>query len=882
MRHSRLLLVFTVLLMLLQGGALNGALAQSASQVWSEPVNLSRSGAADQPRIVAAPGGRLQAFWWDRFDGLTTARLEGGAWSKPSPAPIQITKQAGSQTVVTTVATMPTIVADARGRAHAFWWGEVNKATGAEPLMHSQMPIGSTSWSEPDVAADSAVAFDVSAAPGGELTLAYVRTVQDAAFPAGVYVRRTDAGEAGWRPAVGVYQTIYFRLLTAQNAYVRVADSQNGVIHLAWDDPRSRQAFYARSTVGGATWSAPETLGPPDQLPARPRVFPLPGGDGLRLWEAAGMGGCVLYQQSLTATAASSPTWGAPQRVFEKLSPCPTADRAWAQDQGLLWLWGEGTGALTLAAWNIEKSQWSEPRSLDVRFQDPESGNWVGLGDLHAALSGDALAVVGSDPTSGDVWVTVSQIGALELAFAPPSPWSEPARLSQEGAEAKYPSVAVDASGNMHVAWSQSPTGDGPGTALFYARWDAPTERWSRAVELQRGASGTEMARQPALLADAGGLIHLVWSSGEEGQIAYSRAKVGEATSSGGWSTPHSLSAPGSSASWAQIGADGQGRLVVLYAAPLNEGRGIYLVRSEDGGATWSDPTVVFDAAAVGWAMVDHPALGVAPDGALHAAWVRGALPGTWPPQGIAYARSDDGDNSWTKPEEVAGAGYDWPQLAVAGGQVHLLYAATGGGVWHRSSDNGQAGNGNGWKAAARVRGWERVAGPFGLAVSGPPGDPGLTLHLVGTDAAMGALRYSAWDGAEWSSTEVVPLGLEARTGLGAAAAAPVQGGRLAVALLATAGGEGEEAAPAVFGAARAIPTVDVSLLPTPAATPTRAVAVTPTPKPTVIPSPTPDLRTPTGSIAPVSPMLLGGGLAAVIVVGMLAVWGVRRQRGRA
>jgi hypothetical protein len=49
--------------------------------------------------------------------------------------------------------------------------------------------------------------------------------------------------------------------------------------------------------------------------------------------------------------------------------------------------------------------------------------------------------------------------------------------------------------------------------------------------------------------------------------------------------------------SWPGILADPRGdALHVIYAVPYNEGRGIYYVRSNDGGATWLAPAVVFDA----------------------------------------------------------------------------------------------------------------------------------------------------------------------------------------------------------------------------------------------------------------------------------------------
>ena len=845
--------------MLFPAGAFTPAAAQSPLEGWSAPVNLSRSGAAAQPRIAAGSGGALQAFWLDRFDGVTTARFGAGRWGAPSAAPIQTLPASA----------MPTLVEDARGWAHAFWLGTADRTTGAQPLLHSQMQVGGAAWSAPQTLAGSAAAFDVAAGPGGAITVAYVRTLHDAASPAGVYVRRSAGGGTAWGAAVGVYKTIYFRLLTSANAHVRIADAGSGILHLVWDDPRLGEALYARSTDSGAAWSAPEPLGEPAQRPARPRVFALPDGGALRMWEAAGMGACVLYQQQFTTA------WGAPQRVFEGLSPCPQAERAWTYESGVVWLWGQGTGALTFAVWDAATGQWSQPLNLGFRFQDAESSRWVGLGDLHATLADGALAVAGADATTGEVWATVAQVSALQVAFAPPSPWTGPERLSQQGQAANYPSAAMDAQGNIHVVWCESSQGGGPGTSLSYARWDAASKRWSRTVVLQQGISGVEMTRWPALIAGAQGLLHLVWSSGEQGQIAYSRARTGEAASSGGWSTPRGLSAAGSSGSWPQIGEDAAGRLYVLYAVPLNEGRGIYLASSSDSGATWSPPKQVFDAAADGWAMVDHPALLVTPDGVLHAAWVRAALPGTWQPQGIVYARSDNGGVTWTAPETTAGAGYDWPRLALAGGKTHLLYAATVGGLWHRSLANG-AGNGDVWSVAVRVRGWDAVRGPFGLAVSGPPFGEHSTLHAAG--AGSNALLYSAWDGSAWSAAESYALGPDALTGLGAAAASLPAGGRFAVALLAASDGQGSEL-PAVFGMARAIAAVDEELLPTPVPTRTPAITPTFTPSPTLVPSPTPNLNTPVTSGFPVDARILGGGLAMLVVLAALALLGIRRVR---
>jgi hypothetical protein len=874
---SKWSLVFLVLAVLLV--PFDDALAQAEEGVWGEPVNVSRSGAAEQPQIVAAPDGRVQAFWWDRFDGLMSARYDGETWSAPISAPIifteVITRGQEVELEFTPLDLMPTIVGDGRGWAYAFWVGEEDEETGGTPLMASQMPLGSNDWSEPGVLAESASVFEVAAAPSGGLTVAYVRLLSNSAFPAGLYVKRSFGGGGGWGAPMLVQASFYLRLLTPETVHLRVADDGGGTIRLAWDDPYLDQALYARSDDGGVTWSAPEPLGDPDNRPARPRVLPLPGGGALRMWEATGMGSCMLTQQQ--SEGGDPESWSAAQQVMEGVGSCPQRDLAWLIGDGLLWLWGRGSGSLTLAGWDAENERWSEPRSFSFRFQDPETERWIGLDGLQVVPAGDALVVVGIDLAGSEVWALTAQVGALELAFAPPSPWTAAVRLSSDGAAAGQlvaagqPTVALDGAGSIHVVWSEADGADGPGTSLWYARWDASAGTWSRAVEIVPGVPGEEVARQPALLADAAGVLHLVWSGGAQGQILYSRAKIGEAAAASGWSSPQPLPAPGPAGSSPRIVQDAAGRLLVAYTVPLNEGRGVYLVRSDDGGETWSEPSAIFDAAAAGWAVVDHVALVASPEGALHVAWVRGALPDGWMPQGIYYTRSGDG-SSWSEPWEVTGAGYDWPRLALAGGQVRVLFARVDdGGVYHRASDAREVAFGT----PTRVPGLEQAGGPFGLAADGE------SLHLVGAVADQGVLLYTSvpiTGDFRWGGVETLSLGAEIEGG-GGAAAAVSPGGRLAVAVQAV---TGTGAGPSIWAAARAIPPVASPAQPEAAApTPVPGVEPASTSLPTAGPTPTLDLAAepPPASDTARLGLVLGGGLAAVIVVGVMAVWGVRRRQ---
>jgi hypothetical protein len=405
---------------------------------------------------------------------------------------------------------------------------------------------------------------------------------------------------------------------------------------------------------------------------------------------------------------------------------------------------------------------------------------------------------------------------------------------------------------------------------MLYAYWDGTAI--SAPAEVVRGSTG-EFARQPALSIDRQSRLHMAWSGGLTGGILYSRASAAEAKSADSWLTPKTLSTDGV-ASWPQIGIDAAGRIYIAYVVSLNEGRGVYLVTSIDGGDTWSIPILVFNAEAAGWQMVDHPALAVRPDGTLYLAWVQTALPGIRPPEGILYTRSVDRGVTWNEPVTMAGGGFDWPRLAVTSGQVHLLFMnAEGGAVWHRWSDQDQPGSSEEvWTVASRVPGWQGVTPPFAVAIDGDPGGPADsqgTLHLLGSNPALDLPAYSTWNGERWTSVEAFSFGAQVKLQLGAAAATRPQGGALAVAWLAMQEEDGTDSNELLF-AARTIPTVVVQMLPEQTATPTPDLAPTPTPPLTPQPTPTPNLnKAELPETAPVPPLALSGGAAVLILAGV-------------
>lgn len=838
---------------------------------WEAPVNLSRSGAASQPRLLVALDGRMQVFWWDRFDGLMTVVFDGTTWSEALLAPLPWATLSG----------VPEMILDASGFVHAFWLNQ----DGA--LLHSRLLFGNVQWTMPEVLAESALVFKVSMSPQGALSLAYLNSKQSLQAAAGLYFRRLQAGALLWTPAVQLYASRYYRLLTAEQAWLSLLDLGEAGLYVAWQDREFNQVFFAVSGDGGRSWSQAQVLEQEVHQPIAPRLAALPDGNALLIWQGGSIAPCVLYQQVWSEAEG----WTQAERLPFELPVCPGMGHFEVWDGRLFWFWEHSGNGLEMAAWDPSHQQWSEVQNLQLDFSlvDGTAMQWA---EYQVALQEGKLILIGRDGNSGDVWITKSQAGVLELVFPPAPPWSGMQRLSLSGKAAADPALAMDVQGRLHLVWCEG-AASGPAQVIYYLRWDG--RALSRPSAIQGGVEG-EMVRQPALLADEQGWLHLAWSGGEQGEILYSRARLDEAGLLAGWAPVQKLSS-GSVAAWPQLASDVAGRLYLLYVVPLNEGRGVYLIRSADNGETWEKPALVFDAAAAGWTMVGRPALAVTPSlrlanhAELHVAWVQATQPGTWPALGIYYTRAatsliSPDEIVWSEPFHVAEANYDWPRLLASGGKINLFYTAVSGGLWQRSLDlDSDAADVASWGTALRVPGWQDSGSgiafsPVGVAADGALLDgsiylAGAALSSEGSEASL-ELLFSAWDGLRWGPLERYRLSLWAGEPLGAAAVTPAEGGILVLAWLSL----DEVDLPTLYVAWRDVPTIEVPPLPTPQPTPTPQPMLAIATIPAIAPSPTPDLNQvpPPGSGLPLPP-ILGIGLAAILVVGVFVAMrtGVKR-----
>lgn len=860
--------------------------AQTGADFWGEPVNLSRSGSAASPVLATAPDGAAQVLWWDRFDGLLTSISASpeAPWSAPQPAPLGLTRVTGEgdEAVVETIplTQMPQLLPDANGAVHAWWLGAVPESTsttaasGQRALWYSRLRVGQTAWSTPDTLAEAALAWDMAAAADGSLHLVYLRPINSAAFPSGLYYKRSTDGGATWSAPSLVAASLYFRLLDAGS--VRLAVQAVGdEIFIAWEDPRPVRLLLARSADGGATWTPPEPLTAETGARA-PQLLPFQRISAL--YEAGQP--CTLYRQALELDLNS------PTALFEGANVCGQALQLFLlEDERALFVAGAGSGSLTLALW--DGATFSEPKALSASFRDELTGSQIVLDSLSVALRAETLLAAGLGQ-DGEIWALAGALDVQAWAFAPPPVWSPPAAAASDLplAPASAPVAVLDSTGRLHVLWSTADTAGAPGAALTYARLE--NGRWSTPAVVLRSPEGKSDA--PALVA-AEDRLHAVWSGGADGRIYYSQAFARDATTSAGWSEPLALTEIAGSPSAGrdpQILTDLLGRLYVIYAVPLNEGRGIYATFSDDAGVTWSEPAVVFDAEAEGWLSVAQPSLSVDEQGNLLAVWLRLPLPGNGPAEGLYSAASVDGA-FWTEPELLVEGAMTLPQaVATLKGQLLVIWydAQRSTAAYRLSSDGGVT-----WSLTSQVPGLRALQGAPAVAADGAG-----SIHLaalVADSTTPGALTLAhlLWDGERWTAEPALDLGRELQPAPGSAAkpalAASAPLGRLEVLFVAQTANTSVSAGATTWSllhTSRALPVAASAALPQFArVTPTPAPAATPTPTPTPRPQVNPDAPQVGAPVLEAGPLslpliaLVGITLALLLVVGLVVVQSRRR-----
>ena len=685
--------------------------AQAEDNPWTSPINLSNSGSATNPSIVINADGITHVAWQDTFAGYVYSQLEAGKWSEPVIVELPFDEY------------VPILVSDSNGYIHAFW------IDGEDKLIYSKVTStafgDSASWGKTVILAESVADYSVSYENPSNLHVAYIRNEDDSesAQLAGVYYLGSLDSGVEWSSPVAIDQSKYLRSASQPTANVQIASRklvEADALYVVWDNPSLKRVFLSKSRDGGVTWTDPKVVDGPEINTRTINPYNITintsGDDVLLIWQAGLQSGfaCTQYYQY---SDDGGDTWSELQVMLEQFVGCAQENRLFSTSGKFQLLQTVFNDEVYLLAW--DKSKWSDPQpqSSLFSFTDSVTNDTVNFRCRQYALqNGNRLYAVGCDTVGdGDIWVLTRDVRNLASWFGPSNNWSKPSSITESDSEISSPEVILDDEGKPSVFWIQEERiGKESFHRAVYAASAAP-DGWTQPMRVM--TSPDNNVHQMAITSDSTGRVYLIWEGGNSGEIYFSTANLQDATSPTEWFDPVILPNTHDVGRSPSIVVDQAGTIHVAYVVPLNEGRGIYIIRSSDGGQTWSEPAQIFNAIDAGWQMVDKPELAISGDNTLHLIWTRDSITGNGGPIGLYYARSADG-SAWTDPAEVVRQPIWMAKLQGSSDLVlHRIWMSMGldgqmgTDLYHNTSSD----NGENWNQATNLTKIGEIPGPFDL-----------------------------------------------------------------------------------------------------------------------------------------------------------------------
>lgn len=257
----------------------------------------------------------------------------------------------------------------------------------------------------------------------------------------------------------------------------------------------------------------------------------------------------------------------------------------------------------------------------------------------------------------------------------------------------RYSSVAADCAGRVHVVWVEEDGGESELHSINYAGWDGT---------LWREASSIMVAPRvllPSLTADPSGNLHLVYFS--YSVLYYTHTSGGPPWSALSWSKPEPVGqkADDERLHWHELIADSKGNLHLIYVNWRGESQmtysQVFYTGLPIGKREWTEPTRLSDPTA--WAgIVGSSNLVSDANGTLYALWMEATPPYQGgDPSKIMFAQSADGGQTWSPRQQLSTMESVFNEsiglVAPEPSQVHALWYDGVYNVVHSSSPDGGA-----------------------------------------------------------------------------------------------------------------------------------------------------------------------------------------------
>lgn len=731
---------------------------------WTVPENLSQSGSTADPIMIVDSEGITHVIWSDYFEEYRhTQQDEEGLWSEPNNLSVPF------------VDVQPRLIYGPNDLVYSFWLSE-------RTLLYSRVKstaIGVTiAWEPVHELGDDVLAFDVFIDEDNVIHLVYISQSQLSSQPAGVYYRQKPVNLV-WTGNKEVYTSQYFRTLRSSQANVSIAagslgnesggegnQEQTKSIIVTWEEPPRLQPKFSRSDDGSKTWTSSTDIYTGGIVEETNQDFgsdlTIWNGQVIRVWKKQlSEANCEILNQY----SSDGEHWSEKSLVFSSYNACPEQSGFLAA-QGDLVLWHAIIdNQLILVAWDGRR--WSETRSESglTGFRDPATGKALTFNAQKVFYHEETrnLIVVGRDGNGiQDVWFTNKVLSDVDDWFQSFSSWQLPKNVAKVSSLIENVTLVADTHGTPYGFWldslsvsTEDDTYDiGSIHKLNYSRWDG--EKWlsPSAVNVNDDAVIEEFS---TLIHPSGNLL-MVWRNQKRNQLFFSLVEAERVGNNSEWMEPDVLPSPDGLCSSPALGVGRDSSIYVAYAILVNEGRGIYIDRSIDGGRTWEEPAQVFDGQSSAWAMVDKPVLAFSED-RIHVLWEQKLPLDPAVAIGMGYAYSNTGGMDWVTEQWDSNQFILWSGLATfpTGGVLR---------VWQEAQTDYSTfiaqislNDGETWSSSQAIS-------SFGESVGGPTlitdhfGGIHL-IHVVRDDVGRLVLRHWIWLGSGWEGKESLSLGYD-------------------------------------------------------------------------------------------------------------------------
>lgn len=667
---------------------------ETHTQVWNH-TNLSRSGSATEPQMVVDVNDVIHVVWREEnVDSFFYTRQEDGEWIKP----VSIEFPFGTRRFLPNLRRSeptplydPYLLADKNGRVHAFWLDE-NKTLFSSFVLAEQIE-NFEFWSKIIQLDTSIIDFDVTCDEENNIHLTYIRDTDRAEAPAGIYYRKLDGQELAWYFAKPLYTSAYYRNLDPIQANLDIATTGSFVtnmelgeeniggnvdIWIAADNRPVEQVFSLSSQDNGENWDEPtfvdeRRIEDSESAVGPSRISVTTVGDEIHfIWLAGHETNCAQYHQKSVNRGA---TWEMPVIVSPNQENCPDKYETFIGENGLLVLLNYVVGQAYLQVWNGE--EWSEPEIQPeiTGFIDPVTQRHVNLACQQTAVTDDNKVIVVGCGTGNvnDIWFLERPL-ADEAAWFPVQEalvWQSPELLFESNERHIKSPLLINVEDTIHAFWLSDNKNDAEEThaEIYHTQWDGLS--WARIVPLLSLSSPLVDQLQGGI--DENGNLSLIWRNSETNNFHLKQVNEQNVRNPADWSDRREFVDANSFITKPALQFNEAGVSHSVMATPLNEKRGLYWIQTEASRDSWTDPILIFDAAAAGWAMVDNPSLAQTTAGDLHVIMTQYDLYPEPQAKSLHYMSFREVDGTWLSPEIIAVGDIGWSEIVSLDERVVLI-----------------------------------------------------------------------------------------------------------------------------------------------------------------------------------------------------------------